>query len=108
MFKIGNSKELPAVPETLSREGKDFVRLCLQRDPCLRPTAAKLLEHPFVKDCPSVCRPDDTLAGADSLPIPRSVVSFSSSLRTVSCALLSSCSLIFLFELLVSASCLIF
>ncbi|KAH9321731.1 hypothetical protein KI387_016370, partial [Taxus chinensis] len=50
MFKIGNSKELPAIPEHLSEEGKNFVRLCLQRNPSNRPTAAKLLEHPFVKN----------------------------------------------------------
>lgn len=48
MFKIGNSKELPAIPDHLSEEGKDFVRQCLQRNPLHRPTAAQLLEHPFV------------------------------------------------------------
>ena len=61
MFKIGNSKELPIIPDSLSREGKEFVRLCLQRDPAHRPTAAQLLEHPFVKNA-------DTLGGADLLP----------------------------------------
>ncbi|KAI4315429.1 hypothetical protein L6164_028241 [Bauhinia variegata] len=50
MFKIGNSKELPAIPDHLSEDGKDFVRLCLQRNPSHRPTAAQLLEHPFVKN----------------------------------------------------------
>ncbi|XP_051121223.1 mitogen-activated protein kinase kinase kinase YODA-like [Andrographis paniculata] len=49
MFKIGNSKELPSIPNYLSDEGKEFVRLCLQRNPLQRPTAAQLLEHPFVK-----------------------------------------------------------
>ncbi|GLT31202.1 hypothetical protein SLA2020_059540 [Shorea laevis] len=49
MFKIGNSKELPAIPDHLSEEGQNFVRQCLQRDPLRRPTAAKLLDHPFVK-----------------------------------------------------------
>ncbi|KAK4492756.1 hypothetical protein RD792_000075 [Penstemon davidsonii] len=49
MFKIGNSKELPTIPEHLSDEGKEFVRLCLQRNPLHRPTAAQLLEHSFVK-----------------------------------------------------------
>jgi len=69
MFKIGNSKELPAIPDSLSREGKEFVRLCLQRDSAHRPTAAQLLEHPFVQDATRICRPDDTLAGADLLLI---------------------------------------
>lgn len=50
MFKIGNSKELPTIPDSLSDEGKDFVRLCLQRDPQRRPPASKLLEHSFVKN----------------------------------------------------------
>ncbi|KZV41036.1 mitogen-activated protein kinase kinase kinase YODA-like [Dorcoceras hygrometricum] len=49
MFKIGNSKELPTIPDHLSEEGKDFVRLCLQRNPLHRPTASQLLEHVFVK-----------------------------------------------------------
>lgn len=50
MFKIGNSKELPAIPEHLSEEGKDFVRQCLQREPLNRPRADQLLEHSFVKN----------------------------------------------------------
>ncbi|XP_029117275.1 mitogen-activated protein kinase kinase kinase YODA isoform X1 [Elaeis guineensis] len=49
MFKIGNSKELPAIPDHLSDEGKDFIRQCLQREPSNRPTAAELLQHPFVQ-----------------------------------------------------------
>ncbi|KAK8618104.1 hypothetical protein V6N13_115978 [Hibiscus sabdariffa] len=57
MFKIGNSKELPAIPDSLSDEGKDFVRQCLQRNPLHRPTAAWLLEHPFVKNAAPVERP---------------------------------------------------
>ncbi|KAK3010318.1 hypothetical protein RJ639_011388 [Escallonia herrerae] len=57
LFKIGNSKELPAIPDHLSDEGKDFVRLCLQRNPLQRPTAAQLLEHPFVKDTAPLERP---------------------------------------------------
>ena len=40
MFKIGNSKELPAIPNNLSADGKDFIRQCLQREPSNRPTAA--------------------------------------------------------------------
>ncbi|TVU28808.1 hypothetical protein EJB05_20341 [Eragrostis curvula] len=50
MFKIGNSKELPPIPDHLSEEGKDFIRQCLQRDPSSRPTAVDLLQHPFVRN----------------------------------------------------------
>jgi serine/threonine protein kinase len=50
IFKIGNSKEIPEIPEHLSAEGKHFLNLCLQREPAARPTAAQLLEHPFVRD----------------------------------------------------------
>ncbi|KZV49438.1 mitogen-activated protein kinase kinase kinase YODA-like [Dorcoceras hygrometricum] len=48
MFKIVNSKELPVIPDYLSDECKDFIRQCLQWNPLLRPTAAQLLEHPFL------------------------------------------------------------
>ncbi|KAH8492369.1 hypothetical protein H0E87_021794 [Populus deltoides] len=57
MFKIGNSKDLPTIPDHLSDEGKDFVRKCLQRNPLHRPTAAQLLEHPFVKSAAPLERP---------------------------------------------------
>ncbi|KAG0486197.1 hypothetical protein HPP92_008292 [Vanilla planifolia] len=50
MFKIGNSKELPTIPDHLSDEGKDFVRQCLQREPSKRPTATELLQHPFIRN----------------------------------------------------------
>ncbi|KAL8170417.1 hypothetical protein V2J09_022221 [Rumex salicifolius] len=66
MFKIGNSKELPTIPDHLSEEGKDFIRLCLQRDPRNRPTATKLLEHPFVKNK----TPDRPILGVGVLDPP--------------------------------------
>ncbi|KAG2561626.1 hypothetical protein PVAP13_8KG169204 [Panicum virgatum] len=50
IFKIGNSKEIPDIPDHLSSEAKSFLKLCLQRDPAARPTAAQLMDHPFVKD----------------------------------------------------------
>ncbi|XP_019447161.1 PREDICTED: mitogen-activated protein kinase kinase kinase YODA-like [Lupinus angustifolius] len=50
MFKLGNTEEIPLVPDYLSEEGKDFVNLCLQRDPQCRPSASQLLLHPFVKN----------------------------------------------------------
>ncbi|CAL4981379.1 unnamed protein product [Urochloa decumbens] len=50
IFKIGNSKDIPDIPDHLSSEAKSFLKLCLQRDPAARPTATQLLDHPFVKD----------------------------------------------------------
>ncbi|KAL8110539.1 hypothetical protein AgCh_026313 [Apium graveolens] len=50
IFKIGNSKEIPEIPNHLSAEAKNFIRQCLQRDPSSRPSASQLLDHPFVRD----------------------------------------------------------
>ncbi|KAH9620861.1 hypothetical protein KSS87_016314 [Heliosperma pusillum] len=50
IFKIGNSKDIPVIPDFLSDNAKKFLNLCLQRDPSKRPSASYLLEHPFVKD----------------------------------------------------------
>lgn len=48
MFKVLNKD--PSVPDNLSPEGKDFLRGCFKRNPSERPTASKLLEHPFVQN----------------------------------------------------------
>ncbi|KAG6480546.1 hypothetical protein ZIOFF_057130 [Zingiber officinale] len=47
MFNVLNYD--PPIPETLSMEGKDFLQCCFRRNPAERPTANKLLEHPFVE-----------------------------------------------------------
>ncbi|KAF8380216.1 hypothetical protein HHK36_027698 [Tetracentron sinense] len=70
MFKIGNSKELPAIPNHLSADGKDFVRQCLQRNPLHRPTAAQLLEHPFVTNAAPLER---HILGSESSEAPTEV-----------------------------------
>ncbi|KAG1369971.1 mitogen-activated protein kinase kinase kinase 3 [Cocos nucifera] len=54
IFKIGNSKDIPEIPEHLSSDAKSFLRRCLQRDPSARPTAAQLMDHPFVRDQPTI------------------------------------------------------
>lgn len=68
MFKIGNSKELPPIPDYLSDEGKDFVRQCLQRNPQHRPTAVQLLGHPFVKYAAPLERPISDAEPPDPTP----------------------------------------
>ncbi|PPS00209.1 hypothetical protein GOBAR_AA20455 [Gossypium barbadense] len=47
MFKV--MRDTPPIPETLSPEGRDFLRCCFQRNPAERPSASVLLEHRFVK-----------------------------------------------------------
>lgn len=52
MFKIGKSKSAPPIPEDtlplISQSGRDFIDACFQIDPEARPTADKLLSHPFI------------------------------------------------------------
>ncbi|XP_009777785.1 mitogen-activated protein kinase kinase kinase 1-like [Nicotiana sylvestris] len=48
LFRIGRG-EPPPLPDTLSAEAQDFINRCLRVNPNDRPTAAELLEHPFVK-----------------------------------------------------------
>ncbi|WJX32599.1 mitogen-activated protein kinase kinase kinase [Trifolium repens] len=48
LFRIGKG-ELPPIPDTLSRDAKDFILQCLQVNPDDRPTAAQLLNHPFLQ-----------------------------------------------------------
>lgn len=48
MFKV--MRDSPTIPETLSSDGKDFLRCCFKRNPAERPTAAVLLEHRFLKN----------------------------------------------------------
>jgi len=50
IFKICYSNDIPDIPDHLSSEAKSFLKLCLQRDPAARPTAAQLMDHPFAKE----------------------------------------------------------
>ncbi|XP_060192420.1 mitogen-activated protein kinase kinase kinase 20-like [Lycium barbarum] len=50
LMAIGVKNQLPEIPETLSEEGKDFLRKCFAKDPRNRWTAEMLLKHPFVAD----------------------------------------------------------
>jgi len=48
MFHIGNSDDIPKIPEHLSDRGKNFIGLCVTRDPTKRCDAKRLLSHRFV------------------------------------------------------------
>lgn len=48
MFKVGEGAT-PAIPESLSEEGQDFLLCCFLHDPYERHTANQLMDHPFVK-----------------------------------------------------------
>ncbi|KAL1821919.1 hypothetical protein ACET3Z_016788 [Daucus carota] len=48
MFNVLNRS--PAIPDSLSAEGKDFLGRCFQRNPADRPTAVMLLDHPFLRN----------------------------------------------------------
>ena len=50
MFHIGIATKHPPLPEKheLSELGIDFIECCLDIDPLKRPTAAELMEHPWI------------------------------------------------------------
>lgn len=50
MVKIALKDELPAIPDSLSEDLKDFIRVCLRRKPEERPQAKELLKHKFLAD----------------------------------------------------------
>ncbi|XP_008801037.2 mitogen-activated protein kinase kinase kinase 1-like [Phoenix dactylifera] len=47
LFKIGRGEQ-PPIPNNLSRDARDFISQCVKLNPDERPSAAQLLEHPFV------------------------------------------------------------
>eukprot|EP00998_Keelungia_sp_KM082_P008575 NODE_4762_length_753_cov_18.857827_g4739_i0.p1 GENE.NODE_4762_length_753_cov_18.857827_g4739_i0~~NODE_4762_length_753_cov_18.857827_g4739_i0.p1 ORF type:complete len:224 (-),score=27.45 NODE_4762_length_753_cov_18.857827_g4739_i0:82-678(-) len=61
LYNIGHKGELPRVPGTLAPEAQDFLRKCMAPSSLDRPTAADLLQHPFLnaldKEIVNVPRP---------------------------------------------------
>ncbi|GMN51630.1 hypothetical protein TIFTF001_020785 [Ficus carica] len=53
LYQIGFSGESPELPSSLSQKGKDFLEICLRRDPKERMTAKELSKHPFFEDLKS-------------------------------------------------------
>ncbi|XP_061352812.1 mitogen-activated protein kinase kinase kinase 5 [Gastrolobium bilobum] len=72
MFKV--MRDTPPIPETLSSEGKDFLRCCFKRNPAERPSAAVLLEHRFLKNSqqPDVLSPTQQYNGTSFMDKPHS------------------------------------
>ncbi|KNC49879.1 STE/STE11 protein kinase [Thecamonas trahens ATCC 50062] len=78
LFKIGKSNDSPKYPEGLSAAGIDFLNLCFRRDPNQRPSAADLLQHPWIASVDEVAVPSPTPAmgggpsamGASATPSP--------------------------------------
>lgn len=50
MFHIANTNETPLIPDWISDTAKSFLNCCFQLDPNDRPSAAQLLNHPFMKE----------------------------------------------------------
>ena len=48
MYHVGTGGT-PAIPDTLSHEGRNFLQSCLVHNPARRPTASDLLDYPFLK-----------------------------------------------------------
>lgn len=49
IFHIAKTTTGPPIPDECSEEGRDFLNVCFQLDPKLRPVATELLHHPFVQ-----------------------------------------------------------
>jgi mitogen-activated protein kinase kinase kinase 1 len=56
IFRIGRG-EPPPIPESLSKDARDFILKCLQVNPSKRPTAVQLSDHPFLRRRPSSSSP---------------------------------------------------
>jgi mitogen-activated protein kinase kinase kinase len=52
MFHIGIATKQPPLPEKheLSELGIDFIETCLDIDPMKRPSAAELMDHPWIQE----------------------------------------------------------
>ena len=69
LFRIERG-EPPPIPDSLSKDAWDFIMQCIQVNPDTCPTAAKLLQHPFVK------RPLPTPSGSTSFHLGQELFHF--------------------------------
>ncbi|CAG9465505.1 unnamed protein product [Pedinophyceae sp. YPF-701] len=70
MFHIANCNRPPTAPAHLSEEAKDFLALCFERRPKMRPNATRLLRHPFVATAYPRQSPTRGFLGAGAMPSP--------------------------------------
>ncbi|KAK9907344.1 hypothetical protein WJX75_001831 [Coccomyxa subellipsoidea] len=70
LFHIASSKEPPVIPEVLSKEGRDFLLQCFNRVPKERPSASRLLRHPWLADlaCQSTAAPLTNISVHTDMP----------------------------------------
>ncbi|EFJ48986.1 hypothetical protein VOLCADRAFT_104524 [Volvox carteri f. nagariensis] len=75
MYHVASTKELPAMPDTLSAHAKDFLTLCFNRVPRERPNATRLLQHPWLQNVviPRATGPPPTLLPVSPSPQARPV-----------------------------------
>lgn len=59
MLKLRVNMETPKIPEELSKEGKDFLEKCFDRNPKRRWTADMLLQHPYLEQEKEAIKKDD-------------------------------------------------
>ena len=50
LYRIGFSDNLPEFPSWFSEKAKDFLGICLKRDPKQRMSASELMKHPFFEE----------------------------------------------------------
>ena len=48
LYHICNTNKPPEMPDDISNELRSFLMICFQREPAERPTAKRMLQHPFV------------------------------------------------------------
>jgi len=63
MYRIAMCEDSMNIPEKLSPHCRDFIIRCVSRNPKLRPTAAELLQHPFLSRAPTLNRTLSTRSG---------------------------------------------
>ena len=90
MFQIGGKRPMP-IPHDVSDECYDFLSKCFNKNPKLRPEAADLLNHPWIKHAMQLVEPMDVFMDVESLTLRvGSSVAAASSSSSISSATVSS------------------